>query len=249
MTEDGRPLEGKVVVVTGAASGIGAATVHHITTAGGAVIAVDRSASVQELRVDNLVEPVTTDAADEAAIERAVGIAGDKFGRLDGAVAVAGITRAGTVETMSLSEWESVLRVNLTSVFLLAKAAVPAFRKAGGGSFVAVASQVGLVGYPENVAYCAAKAGAINLVRAMTVDHAGERIRANAVCPGPVDTPMLREGFAQTGETYDLAASRVPMSRIGKAEEIAATIGFLLSDAAAFVSGAAWVVDGGYTAH
>jgi len=248
MTEDGRPLAGKVVVVTGAASGIGAATVDHIIAAGGTVVAVDRAPAVQEMRVDGRVEPLTADAADLAAIQRAVDVADEKFGRLDGAVAVAGITRAGTVESMTLSDWDSVLHVNLTSVFLLAKAAVPAFRKAGGGSFVAVASQVGLVGYPENVAYCAAKAGAINLVRAMTVDHAGERIRANAVCPGPVDTPMLREGFAQTGETHDLAASRVPMKRIGKTKEIAATVGFLLSDAAEFVSGAAWVVDGGYTA-
>jgi len=248
MTEDRRPLAGKVVVVTGAASGIGAATVDHIVAAGGAVVAVDRAQAVQEMRVDGQIEPVTADAADFAAMQRSVDVAEEKFGRLDGAVAVAGITRAGTVESMNLSDWDSVLRVNLTSVFLLAKAAVPAFRKAGGGSFVAVASQVGLVGYPENVAYCAAKAGAINLMRAMTVDHASEGIRANAVCPGPVDTPMLREGFAQTGESYDLAKSRVPLKRIGKAEEIAATVGFLLSDGAAFVSGAAWVVDGGYTA-
>lgn len=244
MTAD---LAGKVVVVTGAASGLGAATVRDVLERGGRVVAVDRAQDVKALAGDGVL-PVVADAADERQVLDAVRAGEDAFGLVNGAVACAGITRAGTVDSMSLDTWNEVLRVNLTSVFLLAKAAVPAMRRAGGGALVAVASQVGLVGYPENVAYCAAKAGVINLVRAMSVDARDSGVRAVAVCPGPVDTPMLREGFAQTGEGYDLAASRVPLGRVARPEEISATICFLLSDAAAFVTGTAWTVDGGYTA-
>ncbi|WP_328708255.1 SDR family NAD(P)-dependent oxidoreductase [Microbispora hainanensis] len=244
MTAD---LAGKVVVVTGAASGLGAATVRDVLERGGRVIAVDRARDVEALAGDGVL-PVVGDAADERQVLDAVRAGEDAFGQVNGAVACAGITRAGTVDSMSLDTWNEVLRVNLTSVFLLAKAALPAMRRAGGGALVAVASQVGLVGYPENVAYCAAKAGVINLVRAMSVDARDSGVRAVAVCPGPVDTPMLREGFEQTGEGYELATSRVPLGRVAKPEEISATICFLLSDAAAFVTGTAWTVDGGYTA-
>ncbi|WP_062356794.1 SDR family NAD(P)-dependent oxidoreductase [Herbidospora yilanensis] len=241
-------LEGKVVLVTGAASGLGAATVHDVLACGGRVVAMDLSRDVMALAGERVM-PVVGDAADERQVLAAVRAGEDGFARVNGAVAAAGITRAGTVDSMDMDTWNEVLRVNLTSVFLLAKACLPAFRRAGGGALVAVASQVGLVGYPENVAYCAAKAGVINLVRAIAVDERGSGVRAVAVCPGPVDTPMLREGFAQTGESYELAASRVPLGRVAKPEEISGTICFLLSDQAAFVTGTAWTVDGGYTAH
>jgi NAD(P)-dependent dehydrogenase (short-subunit alcohol dehydrogenase family) len=149
---------------------------------------------------------------------------------------------------MAPSVWDEVLAVNLKSVYLAAHFGIPAMREAGDGSFVAVASQVGLVAYPRNVAYCAAKGGVINLIRAMAIDHAHEGIRFNCVCPGPINTPMLAEGFRQTGETTELAAGRVPMGRLGTPEEIANVIAFLLSPASAFTTGAAWVSDGGYTA-
>jgi NAD(P)-dependent dehydrogenase (short-subunit alcohol dehydrogenase family) len=105
-----------------------------------------------------------------------------------------------------------------------------------------------MVGYPENVAYCAAKGGVINLVRALAVDGGPENIRANAVCPGPIDTPMLREGFAQTGENLDVVTARVPLRRVGEPSQIASVVELLLSPGGAFVSGAVWTADGGYTA-
>lgn len=241
-------LSGKVVVVTGAASGIGLATVRHVVACGGCVVAIDKSESVASTAQSRAVLAMVGDAADEAVLRRAVDHGEREFGVVNGAVACAAITRAGSVESMSLSTWDEVLRANLTSVFLLAKASVPAMRRAGAGSFVAIASQVGLVGYPDNVAYCAAKAGVINLMRAMTVDLGPGGIRCNAVCPGPVDTPMLQEGFRQTGEDLALAAARVPLGRVGRTDEVAAAVCFLLSEAGSFATGSAWVVDGGYTA-
>jgi NAD(P)-dependent dehydrogenase (short-subunit alcohol dehydrogenase family) len=148
---------------------------------------------------------------------------------------------------MTPETWDDVLRVNLTSVYLAAHVAIPVLRRPG-GSLVAVASQVGLVGYPENVAYCAAKGGIINLVRAIAIDVARDGIRINSCCPGPVDTPMLAEGFRQTAESLEVAAARVPMARIARPEEIAGAIAFLLSSDSSFMTGATLVVDGGYTA-
>jgi NAD(P)-dependent dehydrogenase (short-subunit alcohol dehydrogenase family) len=236
------------VFVTGAASGIGAALVHRLAANGTRVVAFDRSQSVEKLASVDQVLAFQGDAASEADLRAAMISGFGAFGPLTGAVSAAGITRSGVVDKMEVDEWNRVLEVNLTAVFLLAKVAVPEFRRNEGGSFVAVASQVGLVGYPENVAYCAAKAGVINLMRCMAIDHGRENIRANAVCPGPIDTPLLQQGFDQTGENYEIVAGRVPSARVGQPDEVAATAEFLLSDAAAFVNGAAWTIDGGYTA-
>jgi NAD(P)-dependent dehydrogenase (short-subunit alcohol dehydrogenase family) len=243
-------LENRAVLVTGAASGVGAATTSLLLEYGAMVAAVDRDAARLATAFPDQPNLVTVgaDVSTEPGVYDTVNRCLDAFGRLDGLVANAAITRAGTAEEMAPSVWDEVLAVNLKSVYLAAHFGIPAMREAGDGSFVAVASQVGLVAYPRNVAYCAAKGGVINLIRAMAIDHAHEGIRFNCVCPGPINTPMLAEGFRQTGETTELAAGRVPMGRLGTPEEIANVIAFLLSPASAFTTGAAWVSDGGYTA-
>jgi NAD(P)-dependent dehydrogenase (short-subunit alcohol dehydrogenase family) len=243
-------LENHVVLVTGAASGIGAATAALLLEAGATVVAADRDEEGLARTFASLenVVPVRADVSIADDVREVIARCQREYGRLDGIVANAAITRAGTAEEMSPETWNDVLTVNLTSVYLAAHFGIPALRAAGGGSFVAVASQVGLVGYPRNVAYCAAKGGAINLIRALAIDHAAEGIRCNCVCPGPIDTPMLAEGFRQTGETATIAGGRVPMGRLGTPAEIATVIAFLLSPASSFTTGAAWVADGGYTA-
>jgi NAD(P)-dependent dehydrogenase (short-subunit alcohol dehydrogenase family) len=243
-------LANHVVLVTGAASGIGAATAALLLEADATVVAADRDEEGLARTFASLenVVPVRADVSIADDVREVIARCQGEYGRLDGIVANAAITRAGTAEEMSPETWNDVLTINLTSVYLAAHFGIPALRAAGGGSFVAVASQVGLVGYPRNVAYCAAKGGVVNLIRALAIDHAAEGIRCNCVCPGPIDTPMLAEGFRQTGETATIAGGRVPMGRLGTPAEIATVIAFLLSPASSFTTGAAWVADGGYTA-
>jgi NAD(P)-dependent dehydrogenase (short-subunit alcohol dehydrogenase family) len=243
-------LANRVVLVTGAASGIGAVTAALLLEAGATVVATDRDEEGLARTFASLenVVPVRADVSIADDVREVIARCQREYGRLDGIVANAAITRAGTAEEMSPETWNDVLTVNLTSVYLAAHFGIPALRAAGGGSFVAVASQVGLVGYPRNVAYCAAKGGVVNLIRALAIDHAAEGIRCNCVCPGPIDTPMLAEGFRQTGETATIAGGRVPMGRLGTPAEIATVIAFLLSPQSSFTTGAAWVADGGYTA-
>jgi NAD(P)-dependent dehydrogenase (short-subunit alcohol dehydrogenase family) len=235
------------VLVTGAASGIGRAVTETLARSGRPVVALDRAPAVLELAGPQ-VSAVQADITRAAELTTAVGAAMQRFGKVDGAVAAAGITRAGTVDTIDRPTWDAVIETNLTAVFLLAQAVIPAFRAAGGGSFVAIASQVGLVGYPKNVAYCAAKGGVVNFIRALAIDGGPDNIRANAVCPGPVDTPMLRQGFEQTGEDMSVVTGRVPLARIGDPAELGAIVELLLGPGGRFVTGAAWTVDGGYTA-
>lgn len=242
-----RPSGSRSVIVTGAASGIGEAITSRLASEGRSVVAFDRSPSVEREWFGDVVA-VIGDASSPDDVANAVDRGMAAFGGIDGAVAVAGIVRAGTVETLSLEAWNDVVRVNLTGVFLLAQAVLPAFKAAGSGSFVSIASQIGMVGYPQNVAYASAKAGVINLMRCMAIDHGADGVRANAVCPGPIDTPLTQVGFRQSGEDYEVVTGRVPLRRMGKTSEISGVVSFLLSDEAAFVNGAAWAVDGGYTA-
>lgn len=246
-------LSGKVALVTGGASGIGRATALLLGREGAAVV-------VQDLREDgqataeaivaaggraSFVRGDVTRAEDcQAAVQKAV----TQFGGLDVLVNNAGIIRRASVVDTTEEEWDRVMAVNVKSVFLFSKAAIPIMVRKGGGVIVNTASGWGLDGGRDAASYCASKAAVVNLTRAMAIDHAEQNIRVNCVCPGDTDTPMLREEARQLGQEVGRFLTRSaarPLGRMGRPEEIAQAILFLASDASSYVTGTALVVDGG----
>lgn len=199
---------------------------------------------------------VAGDVRDEAAMTAAVAAAVELGGRLDGVVNAAGVAGAGPVHLLELDEWERVLSINLTGTFVVAKAALAQMltqdRRDGGerGSIVTLASIEGLEGTAGGSCYNASKGGVVLLTRNMAIDYGPSGIRVNAICPGFVSTPMTDDIFTMEGmeAVADGYRDEHALRRIGRADEIAATAAYLLSDDASFVSGAALPVDGGYTA-
>jgi NAD(P)-dependent dehydrogenase (short-subunit alcohol dehydrogenase family) len=235
-------------VVTGGASGIGAATVARLRRDGMRVAALDvDDGRLARIEADvHVVADVTSEASIGSALEEAAGA----LGGLDVAVACAGVAGRGTVADTPLEEWERVFAVNVRGVYLTAKAAIPHLRGAGGGSIVAVASQLGLVAAADAAAYCASKGAVIQLVKAMAIDHGAEGIRVNCVCPGPTVTPLLESYFEASadpeGDRRRYAEAQVH-GRLIEPEEIADAIAYLASSSASSTTGAALVVDGGYS--
>jgi meso-butanediol dehydrogenase / (S,S)-butanediol dehydrogenase / diacetyl reductase len=238
-----------VALVTGAGSGIGLATVHALRARGASIVAADVSA--ESLIALNSVDRVTTmvaDVADEEANAEMVRLAEEAYGRLDVAILNAGVRASGEIDTIDLDIWERSLDVNLRAVVYGMRHAIPAMRRAGGGAIVVTASNTGLAGEPIRWPYAAAKAGAINLVRSVAIDVAADKIRVNAVCPGPTQTGMTDHLAADHPDRYELLRRVVPMQRWAKPAEVAEAIVFLASPAASFITGVALPVDGGVTA-
>ena len=243
---------GKVAVVTGGASGMGAASATLLAEAGAQVWIVDRDAGpAQEVAGRIRAEAIVGDVSDSAFCERAVQAVVDRHGRLDVLVNAAGvIVRADALGT-SDEDWRRVLDVNVGGTFFMGRAAVRVMKIQGSGAIVNFGSIWGDVGGRGHVAYCASKGAVHQLTRAMALDHARDGIRINAVCPGEVDTPMLRSARktpVAEEALRKMADDTIPMGRLAQPVEIAQVVLFLASDAASYMTGALVAVDAGYTA-
>jgi NAD(P)-dependent dehydrogenase (short-subunit alcohol dehydrogenase family) len=237
----------KVALVTGGASGIGAASARAFADEGAAVVVIDLEAPSGEALGPG-VTFVVGDVTDPSACERAIAV----HGRVDVMFANAGISADASVLEIEMEEWQRVLDVNLTGAFLAARAGFRAMVSGGdGGAIVLTSSPHALRGDAGNAHYAASKAGLLAVTRAMAVEGAAEGVRVNAVLPGAIDTPMVRtyiEDQADPGAARDLFAAASPMNRLGRSDEIASAVLFLASDAASFVTGVSLAVDGGLLA-
>ncbi|MCK5650952.1 MAG: glucose 1-dehydrogenase [Gemmatimonadetes bacterium] len=252
-------LMDRVAIVTGGNSGIGRAAATLFAEEGASVLIAardpEKSATVvEEVREGGgIAASVVCDVRVPTDCERAVAAAVEEFGRLDVLFNNAGVIyRERTAPTTSVQEWDSTFDVNTRGTFLMSKFAVPEMAKnPGGGAIVNNASYLGLVGTRGAAAYCASKGAVVLLTRAMALDHGPDGIRVNCICPGSVDTPMLRNEMEEMGgveKVRSLFEEKHPQGRIASPEEIAEAALYLASDAARFVTGACLPVDGGITA-
>ncbi len=247
-------LAGKRAIVTGGASGIGRAAVELFAAEGAAVVIADVNVAAATFLAEAITRAggramaVECDVTRSADCRRAVEAAVGSFGGLDILFNNAGIIRRADVVEATEEEWAHVMAVNVTSVFLMSKHAIPVMARAGGGTIVNAGSGWGLRGGERASSYCASKGAVVNLTRAMAIDHGPQGIRVNCICPGDTDTPMLREEARQLGqpeEAFLAASADRPLARIGTPADIARGVLYLVSDAAAWVTGTTLVVDGG----
>lgn len=243
-------LDGKVALVTGAGSGIGAAVAERFAQEGARVVCADLdgdAAAATAARIGEPALPASVDVRDEASVRALVATA-RAAGPLDVLVNVAGVGSTTNAVETPIEVWDAVLDVNARGTFLCCKHALPQMLERRRGAIVNMASVAGLVGLRNRAAYCAAKGAVIAFTRALAVDHVGDGVRANCICPGTVDSPWVRRLVEQSGESLDALRVRQPMGRLGTPQEIADAALYLAEDAAGFVTGSVLTIDGGLTA-
>jgi NAD(P)-dependent dehydrogenase (short-subunit alcohol dehydrogenase family) len=247
-------LEGQVAIVTGAASGIGRGIALRLAEMGAFVAALD----IDEHRGGEAADEVRDQGGEVVFVKcdvrsgpdcrRVVDHVITKAGKIDILCNCAGIAVRKDVVELTEEEWDRSLDVTLKGIYLLSHEVIPHMIRGGGGSIVNIGSGWSLKGGPKAAAYCAAKGGVVNLTRAMAIDHGRHNIRVNCVCPGDVDTPMLRSECAQLGEdvqAFMREAANRPLARVGTPEDVANAVLFLASPMSSWITGAAFVVDGG----
>jgi NAD(P)-dependent dehydrogenase (short-subunit alcohol dehydrogenase family) len=254
MSATGGALAGKVAVVTGGASGIGRATAALFAREGAAVVILDLDQARGQEACDDITAGggratfLHADVTSSLACAEVVGSVERDLGALHVLFNNAGIIRRASVTELSEEDWDRVMTVNVKSIFLMCKHAVPLLARSGGGSIINTASGWGLAAGPKAAAYCASKGAVVLLTKAMAIDHGPQNIRVNCICPGDTDTPMLRQEARELGESSDAflrAAALRPLRRVGQPQEIGQAALYLASDASSFVTGTALVVDGG----
>ena len=237
-------LEGRIAIVTGAASGMGAATARLLTEAGATVLGADIASNPQVAFIGDVADSAFCDAA----VARAVAL----HGRIDILVNAAGVIVRADAPATDDDAWYRQMRVNVDGTFFMCRAAIRQMRQQGSGAIVNFGSIWGSAGGKGHVAYATAKGAVHNLTRSLALDHAREGIRVNAVCPGEVDTPMLRSAGRAVpltdAQLAEMADRVVPNGRLAQPEEIARVVVFLCSDAASYMTGALVPVDGGWSA-
>lgn len=250
-------MKGKVAVITGATSGIGGAAARVFAEAGARLVLTGRdeargAAALAALAKTTEAAFVAGDIKDRGFCDRLIEGAVTRFGRLDALVNNAGMIKRSDALGTSDEDWLETMAVNVNAVFYLSRAAIRVMKPQGKGAIVNVSSEWGLVGGKGHVAYCTSKGAVINMTRAMALDHAADGIRINAVCPGEVNTPMLRSGLKRRG--FDVEAGlkelgkSVPLGRVSEPEEIGRLILFLASDDSSYMAGSIVAIDGGNTA-
>ena len=251
-------LEGKVAIVTGGGTGIGRAIALAFGREGAKVAVLGRRKDALDGVVKELNEggspglAVVCDVTSGGGTRRAVEEMEKVFGRVNVLVNNAGMLSVSTVESISEEQWDRVIETNLKGPFLMARAILPALRRAGGGSIVNVGSVLGLVAMKDRAAYCASKGGVTLLTKAMAVDHAHENIRVNCICPSIVETELVKGLFSASEEGRKLREARVgtlPLGRFGQPRDVAELAVFLASDESSWMTGTAIPVDGGLMAY
>ena len=242
-------MKGKVVLVTGAASGIGAACARRFAEQGSTVVLADRNDN-DDLARDLDAMAVKVDVRDEVSVARLYSIVNQRHGRLDVLAHLAGVAQRGLITAFSVDDWDAVVDTNLKGTFLCCRGAIPLLRESGGGAIVTIGSELAYVAEQNISVYSATKAAIVHFTRCLANDHGSDGIRVNCVCPGPVQTPMLEQGIKDSPDpalTRRRTEDTTILGRLGQPGEIANVVYFLASDEASFITGSAILVDGGVT--